>query len=328
MPIYNDDPSLVSGVSPLAVEPSGSEGGGQSGGDWIGALIGLSGMLINNYQQKKMASQQNAWNKENALDAYNRDLEQWNRQNAYNSPQSQMERWKAAGLNPNLIYGGSSSGGNASSSPSARVPGVVPVPGMLNNPAQIMSVLGGFQDFRMRQAQIDNVKAQTDNVQSRTFNESLRSNLMDIQGQSIYSGMQRANMKLNYDKARWLQEYEQREVMNPIQEQKALFDLSSARSMLPYKLEGIAAQSASARAGVQKTLSSIGLMNQQQQLNMLRMHAMRQNLTTGKLSQEKMIADTVLKNYQSQYHRGGAPKEDKMDSGVLNVLIRALSSMF
>lgn len=32
-------------------------------------------------------------------------LEDWNRQNAYNSPAAQMERLKAAGLNPNLVYG-------------------------------------------------------------------------------------------------------------------------------------------------------------------------------------------------------------------------------
>lgn len=32
-------------------------------------------------------------------------LEDWNRQNEYNSPAAQMERLKAAGLNPNLVYG-------------------------------------------------------------------------------------------------------------------------------------------------------------------------------------------------------------------------------
>lgn len=32
-------------------------------------------------------------------------LEDWNRQNEYNSPYQQMQRLKAAGLNPNLVYG-------------------------------------------------------------------------------------------------------------------------------------------------------------------------------------------------------------------------------
>lgn len=33
---------------------------------------------------------------------------QWNKQNAYNTPKAQMERLKAAGLNPNLVYGNGS----------------------------------------------------------------------------------------------------------------------------------------------------------------------------------------------------------------------------
>lgn len=45
-----------------------------------------------------------------------RNLELWNLNNEYNTPQAQMERYKAAGLNPNLIYGeGTSSSGNSSS---------------------------------------------------------------------------------------------------------------------------------------------------------------------------------------------------------------------
>lgn len=42
-------------------------------------------------------------------------LEDWNRENAYNSPAAQMQRFQAAGLNPNLIYGQSNTGGSLSS---------------------------------------------------------------------------------------------------------------------------------------------------------------------------------------------------------------------
>lgn len=41
-----------------------------------------------------LAKLQNQWN-----------IDQWNRENAYNSPAAQMARYKAAGLNPDLIYG-------------------------------------------------------------------------------------------------------------------------------------------------------------------------------------------------------------------------------
>lgn len=53
----------------------------------------------------KLAQLQNQWN-----------IEQWNRENAYNSPAAQMARFKAAGLNPNLIYGQSNTSAQLSGS--------------------------------------------------------------------------------------------------------------------------------------------------------------------------------------------------------------------
>ena len=41
-----------------------------------------------------LAKQQNQWN-----------IDQWNRENEYNTPSAQMARFKAAGLNPDLMYG-------------------------------------------------------------------------------------------------------------------------------------------------------------------------------------------------------------------------------
>ena len=41
----------------------------------------------------------------------------WNMQNQYNHPSQQMARLKAAGLNPNLVYGGSPSGTSGAASP-------------------------------------------------------------------------------------------------------------------------------------------------------------------------------------------------------------------
>lgn len=60
------------------------------------------------------------WNKQNEynermwhqMNQYNEGV--WNTQNAYNSPASQMQRYKEAGLNPNLIYGQSNTGGSIS----------------------------------------------------------------------------------------------------------------------------------------------------------------------------------------------------------------------
>lgn len=81
---------------------------------WAGiATAGLNqgGNIIStamtNSANEDMQRRQNAWN-----------LEQWNRNNAYNHPAAQLQRIKAAGLNPDLVYGQNASGiGGSSSSP-------------------------------------------------------------------------------------------------------------------------------------------------------------------------------------------------------------------
>lgn len=66
-----------------------------------------SNMNINNQvSQQKIENQKNRdWNLNLARQQNKWNIEQWNRENAYNSPSAQMARFKAAGLNPDLMYG-------------------------------------------------------------------------------------------------------------------------------------------------------------------------------------------------------------------------------
>lgn len=84
-----------------------------------GALSGLGTLgagiasAISNYQSVRHTNKSQM---DLAQYQADRNLELWNLNNAYNTPQAQMERYKAAGLNPNLIYGeGGASSGNSSS---------------------------------------------------------------------------------------------------------------------------------------------------------------------------------------------------------------------
>ncbi len=70
---------------------------------------------MTNQANERMQQQQNMWN-----------LEQWNRNNAYNHPAAQMQRLKAAGLNPDLMYGQNSGGAMGNSSSPAQ--GTQPIP--------------------------------------------------------------------------------------------------------------------------------------------------------------------------------------------------------
>jgi hypothetical protein len=116
--------------------------------------------------------------------AYSKDLEMWQRNNEYNSPQAQMARLKAAGLNPNLVYGNGAVGNSSGSTPKFQAP-TADFTG--NQPLRLPSIpetLGMYQDFKMRQAQIENIQAQTENVHSRTINESFRKLLLEFGARS------------------------------------------------------------------------------------------------------------------------------------------------
>lgn len=87
--------------------------------DLAGAVFGTGANIVStamtNQANERMQQQQNAWN-----------LEQWNRNNEYNSPAAQLQRMKAAGLNPDLMYGQNASGAAGNSASPAT--GTNPIP--------------------------------------------------------------------------------------------------------------------------------------------------------------------------------------------------------
>ena len=81
----------------------------------IAAGANMNSTLWTNAANEEMQQQQNKWN-----------LEQWHRNNAYNHPAAQMQRLKAAGLNPDLLYGQNAGGAMGNSSSPAQ--GTQPIP--------------------------------------------------------------------------------------------------------------------------------------------------------------------------------------------------------
>lgn len=119
-------------------------------------------------------------NREMAEYAYAKDLEQFERMKEYNAPTAQMARFKAAGLNPNLIYG-QGTPGNVNSTPSYQAPRqdykYAP-------PVDLPMTLAMYQDVAVKDAQIDNLQAQTENVEARTATELINKNLRGAQYKS------------------------------------------------------------------------------------------------------------------------------------------------
>jgi len=67
--------------------------------------LGVAGDLGSAVLQGISNRKQRKWNEKIMERQRGWALEDWNMQNAYNSPAAQMDRLKAAGLNPNLVYG-------------------------------------------------------------------------------------------------------------------------------------------------------------------------------------------------------------------------------
>lgn len=152
----------------------------------IASIIGGIAAYSNQRRATNVANQNVqqtlAANKSMAEYAHSKDVEMWNASNAYNSPEAQRLRLDKAGLNPNLVYGSGTVGGNTSGQmPKYNAPTqefnyeAMPVPG-----ESLPSMLTQFQDISMRQAQIDNVRANTKAVGQRTVNDAITERILGL----------------------------------------------------------------------------------------------------------------------------------------------------
>ncbi|AXH77255.1 MAG: DNA pilot protein [Microviridae sp.] len=125
--------------------------------DFLNAGVQVGSMIYQNEVNKKAAKRQAAENMKLAVyqnDANARFLAQ---QNEYNSPLNQMSRFKAAGLNPNLIYGQGNPGNQSSPQQAADIR-----PADYQSHAMNLSaLLPMFNQTKMVQAQVDALKAKT-----------------------------------------------------------------------------------------------------------------------------------------------------------------------
>lgn len=126
-------------------------------GAGLSAIAGIASSGLSARTARENTDKQNQANKELAEYQYNRDLEMWNKGNAYNSPLAQMERLKKAGLNPNLIYGSGGATTQAVNLPKYNAP---TMSYNYRPPVDPLAILGAYQDFRVRQAQIKSAEAE------------------------------------------------------------------------------------------------------------------------------------------------------------------------
>ncbi len=126
-----------------------------------------SNAAINNQvsNQRKENQANRDWNLNLAKMQNNWNIEQWNRENAYNSPAAQMARYKAAGLNPDLMYGQQ----NLAAASPEMTAGEGSQPTDLSNLANKRTI----GDMAMQAAQTRLVNAQADKVENESVGQTI-----------------------------------------------------------------------------------------------------------------------------------------------------------
>ena len=169
----------MSGTIPGATNPGVANPGGVNTGGWL-PYASVGSNFFGNLLQYIGNRETNTTNMKLAREAQAFEKLMWDMQNAYNSPLAQMERYKAAGLNPNLIYGsGSPSAGNANTSVKATVPQYQnPLSGMKF--INLMDTLLQFQTLKKEQALTHNIETVSDLNAQKKLNEEMKNLLLGV----------------------------------------------------------------------------------------------------------------------------------------------------
>lgn len=122
----------------------------------IAAGISAAGQGGNAIMQSVQNKKSRRWNELMYQQQRKDALADWNMQNQYNSPAQQMERLKAAGLNPNLVYGNGADAGAVGQVRSSQ-PGN---PQFEAPQIDTNGVISAYLNTTLRGQQVDNMQAQ------------------------------------------------------------------------------------------------------------------------------------------------------------------------
>lgn len=206
------------------------------------AAAGVANSIIASRAAKKQTRASNEANLELAKYSYGEQQKQIDKQNLYNSPAAQMARYREAGLSPNLIYGQGSSG-NQSSTPAFNPPQM----NMRHAVFQIPDMISQYQDFQMRNAQIEKVRTSTE-----LDAEKIRLNAVQT-------------------------------MLGAITGKRKSFDLEQAKILAPYQQDIKHGQAQSAYTKVLQEYARLSSMNQDVVNKRIQERLMQQNITRNDL---------------------------------------------
>lgn len=287
-----------------------SEGNNKKSNIWdlAGAVVGTGSNIVStamtNSANERMQQQQNAWN-----------LEQWHRNNEYNSPAAQLQRMKAAGLNPDLMYGQNASGAAGNSASPAT--GTNPIP---KQPFMLDPTMSAQIRALNAKAYSDEMNGNGQDLQNEVFSktglqQALKNlGLTDAEIEAKVAEAEELHTRVDDMKRKWdLLEIQKQEAMANIQktlEETKKITLEQATeeqacNLIVAQLEG------QQLSNEQQKIINHYLPQQQQAELAVKWSEAKKNQSAAK----NLDADTVYKEAQTAYTNKLSQSEDLKQAG-------------
>jgi len=215
-------------------------------------------------------------------------LADWNMQNEYNSPLQQMERLKAAGLNPNLVYGNGATAQSTQGVRASQSGTYAPKAPQID----FAGVASGVLQARMQNVQIGNLEKQREIMEEEK-------RLKAIQSLSLLTGIDKTKLGIEAGK----------------------FDLAMRQTLASATLEGALLKNEDLKASIgQKTASTQftideNIRKEALQAGNLEMQLQvianaQQNRAESRQRVEQMKKDGLIKDFEIQLNKLGMTKSD------------------
>lgn len=228
----------------------------------LSAALGIASSFAGNIASNKnidtqIAAQQNEnqknrdWNLNLAKLQNQWNIDQWNRENAYNSPASQMARYKAAGLNPDLIYGQP----NLSAASPEMTSGDGSLPTDVSNLANkrtIGDIVSQAASTRLTNAQAKLAESQADKTDAETVGQTINNdwlpkllkgqteiNEADVKQRLADAGLKGKQIEVAVEQIKVMQQSvkESQQKINDLQSQMENRTFQQVQAMLEYNLK-------------------------------------------------------------------------------------------
>lgn len=237
-------------------------------------------------------------------------LADWNMVNEYNSPAAQMARYKAAGLNPNLIYGQTNEAPSVrSSSPQSWHPQI---------PQVTQSVdLSSFQDMELKTQQVNNLKATEKVIMQDAANKAVQGAIMakDAQLKGIQLKYAEDNALASLEAARLsIRGQQQQQILNLREdERRAALNSASIREAAE-RILSIRAQRAKTKDERDEIIERIKTIKNSQELQQIEINLRKQGINPNDPAWQRwlqrLLGEDVMKVLRAEPGGWLLPKTD------------------